>query len=62
LGLSGWRNRASRPRGIWLIRNSFNRITHDLLLPHIFERFWQGDSTITRRYSGLGLGLALVRH
>jgi signal transduction histidine kinase len=32
------------------------------LLPHLFERFWQGDSTITRRYSGLGLGLALVRH
>jgi signal transduction histidine kinase/CheY-like chemotaxis protein len=36
-------------------------IAHDFL-PHVFERFSQSDSTITRRYSGLGLGLALVRH
>jgi PAS domain S-box-containing protein len=31
-------------------------------LPHVFERFRQGDSTSTRAHGGLGLGLALVRH
>lgn len=31
-------------------------------LPHVFERFRQQDSTATRAHTGLGLGLAIVRH
>jgi signal transduction histidine kinase len=29
---------------------------------HLFERFRQGDSTSTRKYGGLGVGLDIVRH
>jgi PAS domain S-box-containing protein len=32
------------------------------LLPHVFERFRQEDSSSVRAHGGLGLGLALVRH
>jgi len=35
---------------------------HADLLPYVFDRLRQGDSTTTRTHGGTGIGLALVRH
>jgi two-component system, chemotaxis family, CheB/CheR fusion protein len=32
------------------------------LLPHVFDRFQQGDSSSTKTSQGLGLGLSIVQH
>jgi signal transduction histidine kinase len=32
------------------------------LLPFVFDRFTQGDASVTRSHGGLGLGLSIVRH
>jgi signal transduction histidine kinase/ActR/RegA family two-component response regulator len=43
------------------ISDTGSGITPDFL-PYVFERFRQGDGGSKRRYGGLGLGLAIVRH
>jgi PAS domain S-box-containing protein len=42
------------------VRDSGQGIAPELL-PHVFDRFRQGDGTASRRQGGLGLGLSIVR-
>ncbi len=44
-----------------IVADTGQGITADLL-PYIFDRLRQGDSSTTRAHGGTGIGLALVRH
>jgi PAS domain S-box-containing protein len=44
-----------------IIRDTGVGISADFL-PHVFERFRQAESAVTRSHRGMGLGLAIVRH
>jgi PAS domain S-box-containing protein len=45
----------------FIVSDSGQGISQDFL-PHVFDRFRQADQTAARSHSGLGLGLAVVRH
>jgi PAS domain S-box-containing protein len=54
---------AARDRDAVRIEVSDNGVGIDpAFLPFVFDRFRQADSSSTRLHSGLGLGLAIVRH
>jgi PAS domain S-box-containing protein len=53
----------ARTNGCVEIRVSDNGIgIREEFLPHVFDRFRQADASSIRKFGGLGLGLAIVRH
>lgn len=50
------------PSGVQIAVSDTGRGIPPALLPHIFERFMQGDTRLGREHRGLGLGLSIARH
>lgn len=49
-------------RSVWItVRDNGQGIPPEVV-PHVFERFLQGEKSLTREHGGLGLGLSIVRH
>lgn len=59
--LSDAQNKIAIPHAQIIVSDTGKGINPDFL-PYIFESFRQEDVSITRKYGGLGLGLAIVRH
>ena len=51
----------SGPSAVITVTDSGEGMSADLL-PFVFDRFTQGDASVTRPHGGLGLGLSIVRH
>jgi PAS domain S-box-containing protein len=49
-------------RGVEIAVSDTGRGIAPTLLPHVFERFMQGDTRLGREHRGLGLGLSIARH
>jgi signal transduction histidine kinase len=51
-----------KPDGVEIVVEDSGQGIQPEFLGRVFEKFWQADSSTTRKHGGLGLGLSIVRH